>query len=131
RGLVPALLPRLFRRLVAGFGSGPLDPEAVELVLELLRLLPAAVRHLLLELAQPGDRGVEATAELLLLGRELGLVTFVFRDLLSGPDDLPLDQFAVLVRELGLRRRQALVQVPIFQGAIPVRLQLFDLLVDL
>src|SRR5438046_2402280 len=70
-------------------------------------------------------------ASLFLLGRELGLVTFVFCDLLSGPDDLPLDQFAVLVRELGLRRRQALVQVPIFQRAIPVRLELFDLLVDL
>src|SRR5947208_2041025 len=117
------------RRAISG--SSPLDPEAVELVLELLRLLPAAVRHLLLELAQPGHGGVEATAELFLLGRELGLVTFVFCDLLSGPDDLPLDQFAVLVRELGLRRRQALVQVPIFQRAIPVRLELFDLLVDL
>src|SRR5207247_654006 len=79
----------------------------------------------------PGHGGVEATADLFLLGRELGLVTFVFCDLLSGPDDLPLDQFAVLVRELGLRRRQALVQVPIFQRAIPVRLELFDLLVDL
>ena len=131
RVLCPELLQRLLRRLDAVRGSSPLDPEAVELVLELLRLLPAAVRHLLLELAQPGHGGVEATAELFLLGRELGLVTFVFCDLLSGPDDLPLDQFAVLVRELGLRRRQALVQVPIFQRAIPVRLELFDLLVDL
>src|SRR5438093_13556443 len=74
RVLRPELLQRLLRSLDSVRGPGPLDPEAVQLLLELLRLLPAAVRHLLLELAQTGDRRVEPTAEFLPLGLQLGIV---------------------------------------------------------
>src|SRR5882762_7265495 len=54
RVLRPQLLQRFLRSLDPVRGSSPFDPEAVQLLLELFRLFPAAVRHLLLELAQPG-----------------------------------------------------------------------------
>ena len=131
RRVRPDLLQRLLRCLDSVRRAGPLDPQAIELFLELLRLVPAAVRHLLLEFVQSGDGRIEAASELLLLGLQLRLVALVLRNLLPRPDDLPFDQFPILVGELGLRGRQLLVQVPVFQGAVAVRLELLDLLVDL
>src|SRR5713226_5234740 len=81
--------------------------------------------------ARPRHGPVQATAELFLLGFEPPLVRFMFRDLFPRPHDLALDELAVLVGHLGLRGREALVQVSVLQGPVPVGFELFDLFVDL
>src|SRR5712692_3664540 len=131
RNLRPELLESLLRRLDSVGGPCALDPEAVQFLFELLRLLAAAVRHLLLELAQPRHGRVQAPAELFLLGFELPLVRLMFRDLFPRPHDLALDELAVLVGHLGLRGREALVQVSVLQGPVPVGFELLDLPIDL
>src|SRR6266700_906096 len=130
-GLRADLLERLLRRLRAVRGAGPLDPEAVELLLELLRLLAAALRHLPLEFVEPGHGRVELRPQVGFLGLELRPVRLVLADLFLRPDDLPLDELPVLVGQLSLRRRQAAVEVLVLQRAVAVGLELLDLLVDL
>src|SRR6267143_603937 len=70
--------PELLQGFLRGLGSirrpRAFDPEAVQFLLELLRLFAAAVRHLLFELAQPRRGSVQTTPELFLLGFELPLV---------------------------------------------------------
>src|SRR5213594_3425032 len=130
-GLEAQLFQDLLRRLDPVRRARAFDAESVQLLFELLGLLPAPLRHLLLEFVQARHGGVEQRPEFGLLGFELRLVGLVLRDLLLRPDDLPLDQFAVLVRELGLRGRHPLVQFLVLQGAVAVCLELSDLFVDL
>src|SRR5216117_3575054 len=131
RGLGAQLLEGFLRRLDSVRRARASDAQAIQLLLELLRLFSAPLRHLLFEFVQARDGGVEQLPEFRLLGLQFLFVGFVFRDLFFRADDLTLDQFAVLVRELGFRRRQAPVQVLVLQGAVAVRLELFDLFIDL
>src|SRR3990170_3845529 len=130
-GLGLELPEDLLRRLDPVRRARPLDPQGVEPLLELFRLLPAPVRHLLLQLGQASLGRLEPRSELLLLGQQLLPVRLVLGYLLPGPGDLGLDELPVLVRELGPRGREAFVELLVLQGALPVRFELGELPLDL
>src|SRR2546426_526325 len=97
--LLPARLTGLDAELLQDFLRGlgsvrrprAFDPEAVQLLLELLRLFAASLRHLLFELVQARDGRVEERPEFGLLAFQFRLVGLVFRDLFLRADDLPFD----------------------------------------